>query len=570
MNPLDYIARDALSCQWDQASFFLFSENVFSPLIYYSHLFPAVAGLLLTLIIWSQKKRSLINNVFALLALLFSIWSLMDLMLWATERPEIIMFVWSSLIYFEVLIYACALYLSYLFFYERDAPFRLKAIVVALMLPAILLAPSSLNLVGFDYTNCDREAIEGPLWHYYTYGVELLFAGWIMILAVMRRREVADVHRKNQIIVFGTGVLLFLGTFSWGNIVGSLSEDWALAQYGLFGMPLFLTFVVFLMVRYQAFNVKLIGAQALVLGLWILLLSLLFLQSIDSARPVIVISLALFAVFGIQLVRGVEREITQRVHIEELATNLAAANARLRELDRQKTEFVSIASHQLRSPLTAMTGYSSLMLEGAFGELTSELREPAMRIFESGKTMAVAIDDFLNVTRIEQGKMVYTYEDFILHTLIKQAIAEMQLIAERKNIALVYESKMAGMPIHADKGKVKQIITNLIDNAIKYTKEGSVKIAIGLSADGMASVTISDTGIGLSHEDTIKLFQKFSRADNANEISVKGTGLGLFIALEMARAQGGDITVSSPGRGKGTTFVFTIPVQGSPKSGGVV
>lgn len=255
--------------------------------------------------------------------------------------------------------------------------------------------------------------------------------------------------------------------------------------------------------------------------------------------------------------------------IKESNDRLAESNDRLRELDRQKSEFVSIASHQLRSPLTAMTGYASLMLEGTFGELSTDLREAAVRIFESGKTMAVAIDDFLNVTRIEQGRMVYTYEPFTLHDLVKQAIAEMHFIAERKGLVLEYEGAGDPIGINADKGKVKQIVTNLLDNAIKYTKQGNVTVSITTDAH-MAHVKVADTGIGLSEEDRQRLFLKFSRAQNANEISVRGTGLGLFIALEMAKAQGGTVSVESPGRGKGSTFTFSIPRQASTQPAAVV
>ena len=569
MGPLDYITIDALQCQWDAASFFLFSDNVFSPLIYYSHLFPAIAGLILAVIIWSHTHKSPINNVFATIALLFSTWSLLDLVLWASERPDVIMFVWSSLIYFEVLIYAACLYLAYLFFDKADPPFKTKVLAILLTLPPIILAPTSLNLIGIDYTNCDREAIEGPLWHFYTYAAELIFACWIVVLGMERWRTTKNPKHRKEITIFTTGIMLFLLTFSWGNIVGSLSEDWAVAQYGLFGMPIFLAFIIYLIVRFQAFNTKILGTEALVLSLWVLLLSLLFLQTIDTARPIIMLTLLLFGLLGVQLVRGVKREIEQRVYIEALARDLAVANDRLKELDRQKTEFVSIASHQLRSPLTAMTGYASLLLDGDLGEISKEAREAILKIFESGKSMAVAIDDFLNVTRIEQGRMQYTMEEFAIHDLAKQVIAELSIIADRKKLILDYESDVSGVRIYGDQGKVKQILTNIVDNAIKYTPGGKVSIRLTQNTDAKTiSVAVTDSGIGLSDIDIQKLFGKFSRAENANTVSVRGTGLGLFIAREMAHAHGGEITVTSPGRGKGTTFTLTLPERAStPVSG---
>jgi signal transduction histidine kinase len=240
---------------------------------------------------------------------------------------------------------------------------------------------------------------------------------------------------------------------------------------------------------------------------------------------------------------------------------LAEKNKRLEELDQMKTEFVSIASHQLRAPLTAIKGYTSLILEGSYGAVPESLTEAMDRIFESSKFMASAIDDFLNITRIELGKMKYEFSIFDLNALAEQTYQEFMPLAEKKHLELHFESG-GNVMVEADENKTKQVLNNLLDNAIKYTPEGTVSIAVANDASTKkVAVTISDTGIGVSKEDQSKLFAKFSRASNVGAAHVQGTGLGLFVAKEMTHAMHGEITLQSEGVGKGSTTIFSLPTH---------
>ncbi|MGB4076221.1 MAG: hypothetical protein WBK28_00765, partial [Minisyncoccia bacterium] len=297
MEPRALIQSDVLQCGWDTAPYLLFSDNVFSPLIYYSHLVPAIAGLLLAFMVWRQKQNVLLNNLFIGLALAFSLWCLIDLSLWAHESPDYIMFGWSILAYIEPLIYLGSAYLLYAFVSGKDAPLWMKIIALLLYLPAIVFSPSSLNLTAFSYQDCEREALEGPLW-YYLYSVEIIVIAWMTLFLITKSLTKKITTSRTQMLLLGIGLILFLIAFSWGNIVGSFSEDWALAQYGLFGMPIFLGAVIYLIVQFQTFRIRVLGVTAMVFTLLVLLFSLLFLQTIDSARPVIIVTLILFALIG--------------------------------------------------------------------------------------------------------------------------------------------------------------------------------------------------------------------------------------------------------------------------------
>ncbi len=246
--------------------------------------------------------------------------------------------------------------------------------------------------------------------------------------------------------------------------------------------------------------------------------------------------------------------------LKESNAELEVSNDRLRNLDQLKTEFVSIASHQLRAPVTAIKGYASLILEGSFGTVPASLDEAVSRIFSSSKYMASSIDDFLNVSRIEQGKMKYDLKSFDVTSMVKQTYTEFLPIAEKKKLQLIF-TETGVIDAHADEGKAKQVITNILDNSLKYTLKGSVIISMSKDESRKKVViVIQDTGVGISKEDREKLFTKFARASNANTANVQGTGLGLFVAREMARAMGGDIRLESEGVGKGTKSTIELPV----------
>lgn len=286
-------------------------------------------------------------------------------------------------------------------------------------------------------------------------------------------------------------------------------------------------------------------------------------ESIEQIHLIVAVAVIVVALLAFLLIRGVKREVQQRERIEKLVEDLEKANTRLKELDKLKTEFVSIASHQLRSPLAAVKGYASMLLENSFGELSVGAREAVGRIFSSSSFMARSVDDFLNVSRIELGRMKYDLSIFDLCSIIDLVLDEQKPFAEDKNIKLEHkrDKKTKTCQIFADMGKVKQVLTNLVDNAIKYTpKGGTISITFTRNIEAhTVTVAVADTGMGMSKETIKRLFKKFSRADNANKVNVIGTGLGLYVAHNLITAQGGKIWAESDGEGKGSTFYIELP-----------
>ncbi|MEI8249068.1 MAG: HAMP domain-containing sensor histidine kinase [Candidatus Taylorbacteria bacterium] len=273
--------------------------------------------------------------------------------------------------------------------------------------------------------------------------------------------------------------------------------------------------------------------------------------------------LALLILFGGFLIQSVIKEVKQREKIEKLASDLETANIHLTELDRQKSEFVSFATHQLRAPLTAMKGYASLILEGDMGPISEEVKQAVSRIFDSSKTLANIVDDYLNLTRIELGTMKYAFDTVDLKAMVDDVIGELGPNLKRQGLDFSFTTEDLAdqwdWRVTADRDKLKQVIANIIDNAIKYTPQGFVHVSLSYDKPRHKFIfKVEDNGIGIAPETLPLLFNKFSRAGNANKANIKGTGLGLFVAKQIIDSHHGIITAASPGEGKGATFTVEL------------
>ena len=550
-------------CAWDKADFLIFSSNVFGNLIYYSHFLALALALLVGWFIVSQGRKALLNNILAFMMITFSGWVFFDLVVWATERPDYSMFFWSITILAELLVYAISVYFIYVFVNKKDTSLKLKFFLFLPILPIIIFLPTNLLLQGFDLTNCYRDITEGFLATYYVYALEIGYVLWLIIFGIVKYFQSKKTDKK-QVFFVSLGVVLFLLSFASGNIIGSITENWTLAQIGLFSMPIFVVFLGYMIVEFKAFNIKMIGVQALVFSLSILVLAIAFIRNIQNVRIVVLFTLVFVVILGNLLIRGVRREIKQREKLEQLKleleksnSQLGVANDKLKDLDRLKTEFLSLASHQLRSPLTAIKGYASMLLEGDYGDINPEAKDAVSRIFQSSNNLQIIVEDLLNVSKIEQGGMKYEMANFDFASLVKSITKDLSINAKGKNLELKYVTpENEVFNVHGDQIKLRQVVLNFVDNAIKYTKVGHIETSI-IKKDGKIIFSVKDTGMGLTPEIIDTLFQKFNRGDGAR-MNTSGSGLGLYLAKEIVRAHDGKVWIESEGLGKGSTFFVEL------------
>ncbi len=258
----------------------------------------------------------------------------------------------------------------------------------------------------------------------------------------------------------------------------------------------------------------------------------------------------------------VSRNLHLFSQIQKANQDLEVANKHLQQLDQAKSEFVSIASHQLRTPMTGIMGYLSMMVSGDFGQINPKHLIILRTLLDESQRMIRLINLFLNVSKIEAGKFTISKKDVQLADIIGREVNELNKIAADKKLKLRFVSPKQPLPvIVADADKLQDVLLNLIDNAIKYTAKGSITVSAEADNGGVA-VHVKDTGIGIKPSDIKELFNKFVRAQGIAQIHPDGSGLGLFIAKSVVEGHGGRIWVESDGLGKGSTFSFWLPVSG--------
>ena len=239
---------------------------------------------------------------------------------------------------------------------------------------------------------------------------------------------------------------------------------------------------------------------------------------------------------------------------------LAIANAQLKEMDEIKNEFITMASHQLRTPISVVKGYLSLMLEEAYGQVPEPIKDKLQQIYGLNERLVQMIDNMLNAARIEKRKIEYTIVRADLLSAVRKVVEEMRVKADEKGLKLEFKGPDHPVMAYFDEDKLQEVLTNLMDNAIKYTDGGDVSVVVGEDGvDEFASVDITDSGIGMTKEEASRVFTKFFRAKEA-VIREPGTGLGLFICAKFMDGMGGEIGVIETEPGKGTTFGLHLPV----------
>lgn len=241
----------------------------------------------------------------------------------------------------------------------------------------------------------------------------------------------------------------------------------------------------------------------------------------------------------------------------QIYIDLQSANEQLKQLDKLKDEFVSIASHELRAPMTAISGFVSMIMDGDYGPAGKAIREPLSEVDKATQRLIHLVSDLLDVSRIEAGRIAYNLTAVDLEPLLGEVIAQMAPLAKSRRILLRTKLRQPDQ-VQADSDKVKQILINLISNALKFTDKGSITVTME-KADDYVVVSVTDTGIGIERKNQEKLFTKFSQISSQQRGRPAGTGLGLYISRSLAQAMGGNLKLTQSTIQKGSTFSFNLP-----------
>lgn len=266
---------------------------------------------------------------------------------------------------------------------------------------------------------------------------------------------------------------------------------------------------------------------------------------------------------AMQVQRTLASQIAVAVQNASMYAVQVEISSKLREVDRLKSEFLASMSHELRTPLNSIIGFADVLLEGLDGDLNERMEEDVRLIKESGTHLRNLIGDILDMSKIEAGRMELRYEEIDMRQLAHDILATANPLAQEKKLALILEMDEAISTITADRTRLRQVLWNIMGNAIKFTEKGSVTLAMSWQQD-MIRVAIRDTGIGIKPEDMEVVFEQFRQIDSSLNRRVGGTGLGMPITRKLVELHGGEIGVDSI-PGQGSTFWFTLPIE-KPKT----
>lgn len=257
-----------------------------------------------------------------------------------------------------------------------------------------------------------------------------------------------------------------------------------------------------------------------------------------------------------QKVRDATAELVrQNELLQRQALELEAASS-------AKSQFLANMSHEFRTPLNAILGYTSMMLQGVSGPISPSVQRQLSRVDSNGKHLLTIINDILDIAKIEAGKMPLNLARFKVGDLVREVLAEVDPLVQRSKLSVKTELPLALAPLRSDRSKVKQIVMNLLSNALKFTPSGSVTISAQMNKrKGELWISVADTGIGISVADQEAVFQDFRQVDNSPTRQYGGTGLGLAICRRLASHLGGDIKLVSK-LGTGSTFTLVLPAKG--------
>lgn len=375
----------------------------------------------------------------------------------------------------------------------------------------------------------------------------LTIYGLSLLLKMRKGQTIERIHQINY--------LLLGSIFGFGGGASNFPLMFGISIFPPIGQSVVVFYIIIFglaTLRYHLFEIKIILTEMLVGIMGIVITILFFLMPTVSLKLLTGVILLLFVVFGYYLIIAIHQEVAQKEEIERIS--------------KLKSEFISIASHQLRTPLAAIRGYTSMLKDGDFGKIPTEASQAVSYIHESSVGMIKLVNSLLSVSRLEKGQVELKPEAVSVEKLVEESIRDVELLAKEKKIYLKYKKPKTPLPIiSADPEKLKQAISNIINNACLYTLKGGITVNLTVKNNKII-IQVKDTGVGIEKDDFSKIFKSFSRGKGSAELYTQGTGLGLYVAKSFVEMHNGKLSVESEGKNKGSTFTFELPIQGVIKS----
>lgn len=402
-----------------------------------------------------------------------------------------------------------------------------------------------------------RQTIFGPL--YFLFVAEYLFFTFLSAFLVFYKlKKTSEKTERYQALYFisGLGLALFWGFVT--NILFPYAGIFWVQNYGPLAPLFFVALIVYAIFKHHLFDIRIIAIQLFIFLLVFILFTRLL---ISEALQEYLLNGVLFVAttfFGILLLRSVYKEISDRERIADLANELQKSNAELKKLDQVKSEFISLASHQLRTPLTVIRGYLSMIFEESFGPVSGELKRPLTNVMLSAEQLIRLVNDLLDLSRIETGRIQYEMTAFPVADMVEKVVTALSGTAKERGIEMRFVNSIpADRIITGDLTKLSSAVMNVVDNAVKHSQAHHIEITLQEKTmeEHIIDISVRDDGIGIAAGDLPKLFGKFSHIGNKSRYErVTGLGIGLYFTKKVVEDHHGRVWAESAGLGKGSTF----------------
>lgn len=550
--------------------------------------------------VYFVDKNNQINKIFGLFSASVAIWLIFDFLAYQTNLADIQLLINRLII---------ALVLNFIFLltwfvdiFPRPLikiPKIIKYIVCfSLILVSIVAILTNRIVKSVSIEDWGSNITTGKLFYIFAI-LATIMAVYAIFILIYKFIKFKDLEKKQvKYVLYGISLLLILNAI-FNMIVPVLTNNFEFGRFGTYSTIFFIVFIAYAILKTRLFNLKVIVTETAVVIINVILAVQIFTSQTISEGLLRTLFLVL-VIYGSYLLLGsVKREIKFREELQVMTEQLAHANGHLKELDKMKTEFVSLASHELLTPVSAIEGYLSMMLDEKLARIDDPKAIHYMdRVYASAKRLARLVTDMLNVSRIEEGRLLVEKKEVSLTGVITQTIDELKFKAEEKKQKIIF-ANANHWETFGDTDKIKEIIINLVGNSIKYSKEpGEIQILVetvpteqvnetwnkveGAIKDGPLDdqeaiksavdeklkrlvgprqilVHVKDQGIGIPREELPRLFKKFHRVGDYTTAESQGTGLGLYITRALVELHHGRVWADSEGQGRGSVFTFSLP-----------
>ncbi len=501
----------------------------------------------LGIFVYFEKPKSKLNVIFALLCLSVSIWLFGTFMMFLSKDNDPKAIFWDRFIYIGVVFVPSLFYHFSLEFRKIN---RKKLLILSYILSFIFLVISRTDyFVSGLFKYPWGVHTQAQFFHH----IFLIFFSFYLLLVLINFNKAYKKFKGLQKEQARYMLLAFFVLITIGSTAYLPAYKISIYPFSFISGAIFVAITAYAIVKKELFDIRVVLTELLVGLIGLVLLIQIFLAETFRLRVLNLGVFTSFIIFGYLLIKSTLKEI-------KLREELQVAYQDLKKLDEAKTEFISIASHQLRSPLSIIKGYISMLLEESYGKIKPRAEKVLKKVYTSNERLIKLVNDLLDISRMGAGKMKYNFQMVDLNKLVNEIVEELKLEAQENNLFLLYKKPKILLPkVRIDPEKFEQVILNVIDNAIRYTNKGEIKVKI-VKKVKKVRIIVSDTGRGIDKEELAIIFGRFIRGKEVPRISPEGIGLGLYLSKMIVEAHQGKIWAESPGKDKGSTFYIELSI----------